>query len=76
MLVDTHSKWLHVQIMDTITSEKTIARLRSIFATRGLPQQIITDNGPTLLVINLRNLQDRMESNTHSQLHTIPHLMD
>ena len=48
MLVDAHSKWLDVQIMDTITSEKAIARLRSIFATHGLPQQIATDNGPTL----------------------------
>ena len=34
--------------MDTITSENTIARLCSIFATHGLPQQIVTDNGTTL----------------------------
>ena len=47
VLVDAHSKWLDVQIMDTITSEKTIARLPSIFATHGLPQQIVTDNAPT-----------------------------
>ena len=47
MLADAHSKWLNVQIMDTITNEKTIVRLCSIFATHGLPQQIVTDNGPT-----------------------------
>ena len=47
MLVDAHSKWLDVQVMDTITSEKIIARLRSIFSTHDLPQQIVTDNGPT-----------------------------
>ena len=44
VLVDVQSKWLDVQI---ITSEKTIARLWSIFATHGLPQQIVRDNGPT-----------------------------
>lgn len=47
VLVDAHSKWLDVQIMNSITSETTISRLRSIFATYGLPQQIVTDNGPT-----------------------------
>ena len=47
VLVDAHSKWLDVQVMDTITSEKTIARLCLIFATHGLPQQIVTDNRPT-----------------------------
>ena len=47
VLVDAHSKWLDVQIMNSITSEMTISRLRSIFATHGLPQQIVTDNGPT-----------------------------
>ena len=47
VLVDTHSKWLDVQVMNSITSELTISRLRSIFATHGLPQQIVTDNGPT-----------------------------
>ena len=47
VLVDAHSKWLDVQIMSSITSEMTISRLRSIFSTNGLPQQIVTDNGPT-----------------------------
>ena len=49
VLVDAHSKWLDVQVMDTITSEMTIARLRLIFSTHGLPQQIATDNGPTFV---------------------------
>jgi len=49
VLVDAHSKWLDVQVMDTITSEKTIARLCLIFSTHGLPHQIVTDNGPTFV---------------------------
>ena len=41
VIVDAHSKWLDVQIMHSITTEK----LRSVFATHGLPRQIVTDNG-------------------------------
>ena len=43
----TQNGYIDVQTMDTITSEKTIARLYSIFSTHDLPQQIVTDNGPT-----------------------------
>ena len=45
VMVDSHSKWLDVQIMQSITAEKTIEKLQSIFSTHGLPKQIITDNG-------------------------------
>ena len=45
VVVDSHSKWLDVQIMQSITAEKTIEKLQSIFSTHGLPKQIVTDNG-------------------------------
>ena len=45
VIVDAHSKWLDVQLMNSITSETTIAKLKDIFATHGLPQKIVTDNG-------------------------------
>ena len=45
VIVDAHSKWLDVQIMHSITTEKTIEKLQSVFATHGLPRQIVTDNG-------------------------------
>jgi len=44
--VDAHSKWPEVIPMMSTTSQKTIARLRTIFARNGLPDQICTDNGP------------------------------
>ncbi len=49
VLVDAHSKWMEVQIMKNITSSKTIEILRLIFATHGLPQKIVTDNGPSFV---------------------------
>lgn len=47
ILVDAHSKWIDVVLMNTITSHNTIEKLMSIFATHGLPKTIVTDNGTT-----------------------------
>ncbi|XP_072178233.1 uncharacterized protein [Diadema setosum] len=45
VIVDAYSKWPEVFIMPSITSERTIDTLRSVFARYGLPQIIVTDNG-------------------------------
>ena len=47
VLVDAYSKWLDVQVMQSITTAKTIDKLNKIFSTHGLPQKIVTDNGPS-----------------------------
>ncbi|XP_037526414.1 uncharacterized protein K02A2.6-like [Rhipicephalus sanguineus] len=43
--MDAHSKWVEVFVMTT-TSEKTVEKLRGVFAAYGLPEEIVTDNGP------------------------------
>ena len=43
VLVDSHSKWLEVDIMASTTTEKTIEALRAHFARFG---QLVSDNGP------------------------------
>ena len=45
VIVDAYSKWLGVQPINSFTSETTIAKLKDIFATHGIPQKIVTDNG-------------------------------
>ncbi len=47
VLIDSHSKWINVQVMSSISATATIQRLRHIFSQFGLPEQIISDNGPT-----------------------------
>ena len=47
--VDAHSKWLEVYPMITTTSVKTIEVLNEMFAAYGLPEQIISDNGPQFI---------------------------
>ena len=44
--VDAHSKWPEVEIMTSTTASKTIDVLRRMFAAHGLPEQIVSDNGP------------------------------
>ena len=44
IIVDSHSKWLEVEVMSSITSEATIENLRDLFARYGIPQQLMSDN--------------------------------
>ena len=45
VVVDAFSKWPEVFIMPTVTSERTIDILRSLFSRNGLPQILVSDNG-------------------------------
>ena len=45
VVVDAHSKWLEVKTVPAATSKATIVCLQSIFATHGLPERVVTDNG-------------------------------
>ena len=46
IIVDAHSKWPEVFEMGDTTTAKTIAVLRHLFASYGLPEQLVSDNGP------------------------------
>ncbi|XP_054259349.1 uncharacterized protein K02A2.6-like [Macrosteles quadrilineatus] len=46
IVVDSFSKWLEVFIMKSTTSFKTIEKLRTLFASFGLPEELVSDNGP------------------------------
>ncbi|RXN16207.1 putative protein K02A2.6-like protein [Labeo rohita] len=46
VVVDAHSKWPEVQVMTSATAEKTIEVLRNLFSHYGLPEVLVSDNGP------------------------------
>ena len=46
IMVDAHSKWPEVIMMSTTTTTQTIEVLQAIFSRYGLPEQLISDNGP------------------------------
>ena len=45
-LVDAHSKWPEVYHMSTMTTTKTIQFFKRLFTRYGLPEQLMSDNGP------------------------------
>ena len=46
IVVDAHSKWPEVIPMSTMTSLATVVELTRVFASYGIPQQLVSDNGP------------------------------
>ena len=46
VLIDSHTKWIEVFKMHLTTSTKTIDILRDLFAAHGLPEEVVSDNGP------------------------------
>ncbi|XP_032067723.1 uncharacterized protein K02A2.6-like [Thamnophis elegans] len=46
--VDAFSKWVEVVHMSSTTADALIATLRHLFATHGLPDVLVSDNGPQL----------------------------
>ncbi|XP_012713748.2 uncharacterized protein K02A2.6 [Fundulus heteroclitus] len=46
VVVDAHSKWQDVVIMKSTTTRKTIERLEEMFSRYGIPEQLVSDNGP------------------------------
>ena len=43
--VDAHSKWIEAHTVETPTSAGTIQKLRQMFATHGISETVVTDNG-------------------------------
>ena len=46
VVVDAHSKWLDVIPMKTTNAVTTIQQLRTLFSRFGVPESIVSDNGP------------------------------
>ena len=70
LLVDAHSKWPEVVPMNTTTSMKTIECLRTIFASYGLPEQLISDNGPQFIS---QEFHDFVQANGIQHIRTAPY---
>ena len=45
ILVDAHSMWMEVKVVPSTATSYTIDKLRRIFATHGLPETIVSNNG-------------------------------
>ena len=45
VVVDAFSKWIEVFPVKSASSATTIGKLRALFATHGIPESIVSDNG-------------------------------
>ena len=59
ILVDAHSKWMDIHITSSATSAVTIEKMRSSFATLGLPEIMVTDNGPAFTSMEFAQFMQR-----------------
>lgn len=60
IVVDAKSKWIEVIEMSSTSAGATIGALRGLFATHGLPEEIVADNGPQFVA---REMKDFLTSN-------------
>ena len=70
ILIDAHSKWMEVHMTKSSTSLVTIEKMRSTFATLGLPEQLVTDNGPSFTSEEFRQF---MQNNGIHHITTSPY---
>ena len=73
IVVDAYSKWPEVFRMSSTSAEKTIEVLRHLFAAHGLPEQLVSDNGPQFVSEEFAIVHARKwyPSHSHSSLPSI-----
>ena len=70
IVMDAHSKWMEAFPMDTSTSSATIEKLRIAFATHGLPEIVVTDNGSNFAS---KEFEDFLKQNGIRHIRTAPY---
>ncbi len=45
VIIDAHSKWIDIHSTNSATSSTTTEKLQVSFASQGLPECVVTDNG-------------------------------
>ena len=48
LIIDAHSKWMDIHSVNSATSSVTIDKMRSTFASHGLPEIVVSYNDPIL----------------------------
>ena len=69
VIVDAHSKWLEI-IESRQTAESTIRHLQTLFSTHGLPEIIVSDNGPAF---RSEEFKDYLSSNGIRHIQSAPY---
>ena len=60
VVIDAHSKWPEIFEMTNTSAHQTIHTLRQLFSSYGMPEQVVSDNGPQFIA---QEFSDFMRSN-------------
>ena len=71
ILIDAHSKWMEVEIVNFATSQATIVRLRAIFLDLGCQKWWLLTMGHVSPVVNSKSLHNIIASDMYVLLLTI-----
>lgn len=70
VVVDSYSKWPEVVPVRSTTTSATVDVLQTIFARNGIPEQIVSDNGPQFTSTEFKTFLD---NNGIKHITTAPH---
>ncbi|KAK8769379.1 hypothetical protein V5799_014158 [Amblyomma americanum] len=70
IVVDAYSKWLEVRHMRNIQSPTVVEELRNLFATFGIPERLVTDNGPSFVSAEM---EDFLKKNGIAHITSAPY---
>ena len=59
VVVDVHSKWIEIMVVPSTSAQHTIRHLRSVFATHGLPEILVSDNGTGFTSVEFQEFMKR-----------------
>ena len=54
-VTDYYSRWPEIRILEELSSTNVITKLKSIVATHGIPDVIVSDNGPQFASTQFQN---------------------
>ncbi len=55
VIIDSRSKWLEVIPMTSTTAARTVEVLRTLFSSYGLPEVLVSDNGPQFIAAEFKS---------------------
>ena len=54
-VIDAHSEWIECEALSSWTTEVTIESLHQMFATHGMPDCIVSDNGTSFTSVTFQD---------------------
>ena len=70
VVADAHSKWIDIMVVPSTSTQHTIRHLRTIFATHGLPEMLVSDNATSF---TSNEFQEFMERNGIRHITSAPY---